>query len=135
MGASHVLRLPACRETLQPILAECFQHAKAGLAVYRHRRLEQALVHERRHPIEHLLLAGSAHTGGHVIHGVAHRRHGSERAAPNKHRQPSEQPLRTGVEQSIAPGDSPPEGLLTVGQVPRPPPNSASRCSSRARRA
>jgi hypothetical protein len=89
---------------LQGELPDRLQHAEAWIAIRPVRRVQQALVHERGDPLEHVQTA-AGHTEDRL--GGLH----CERA--HEDRQLAEERLFRCVEQVDAPGNRVPHGLLS----------------------
>ena len=108
------VRLAPGREHLGGVLADRLEHREARLDVGRGLVLEpdQALVLELADPVDDVatdLVGGAADRLGH-----------RQVEPATEHGQPIEQPPRAVVEQVVAPGDRPAQGLLSLGQVARP---------------
>ncbi len=110
MPVADVVALATRLEHLARELRDGVEHHEARL-VGRVVDAQQALVDERRQPIEHV----EAQVRTRAAHGLG----GLEVAAAAEHREPVHEAPATLVEQVVAPGDRPAERLLPLGQVTR----------------
>ncbi len=109
MRAPRHRMLAARVELLQRVLAHGLEHREAQLVRRRVDLLDQALVDERRHPVE------DRQAG--VLAGIAHRLGGLEGAGAGEHREAAEQALLGVAQQLVAPVDRLAQRLLPHRQV------------------
>jgi hypothetical protein len=113
VGAASRVDLALGRELLQSVLPHALQQAVADVFGAPTICLNQALIYERGHAVEHVLRGWPAPTaGGSYGLGPVHRETPSEDAQAPKKRQFGR------IEQIVAPADGLSQRVLTLGEIP-----------------
>src|SRR5687768_8637933 len=108
MAASHIICLPTLLQLLPCKLMYSLQHHEPRLATNAFLLSQQALAHQRFHPVQYIYLK--------VTLCAAYSLYRLKRAAAYEYCKAAEQPLLLIGEQVVAPLYGSPEGLLAGGR-------------------
>src|SRR5205807_2237982 len=111
VGALRQLPFPTCRQFVQRIFANRFEHQESQIPCRLVNLLDQALIHDRSHPIEQVKFK--------VVFRVAHSFHCFQSTPANENRKPSEKLLLGSVQKVVTPVHCATKSLLPCRQVPR----------------